>query len=274
MRFRRGFTLFEVLIAMVLVVMLMATLSSTLSVAWRQKRAAENAVDSVRDTQAVGDIIVDALKDALPPWTDENGLTESDFDKSAIMTGSGTEVTNADGTTTEQLYIPHLVGPFHGDASSVGFFASGSEVKATVTSSPVRWMEFAAVSGYSKDGNLSLVRRVETNLLRDDWDVDTPSSSGLEDEVLIHHVIDLKFQYADVDGNMTDTWYSEDNQNTLPFAVIIDLTLAPLDEKQENRVIHRVAAITCAAPPKQVDDGTGTGTTGGIISGPNTGFGN
>jgi len=125
---RRGFTLFEVLIAMAIVTILLSTMATTISVAFKQKRAAEEAVDSVRDTQTVGGI---------------NGMS------------------NSSGITSGTYY---LFGPFIGDNLSLTFYTTGPEPKAAIQGD-VRYVEYALSP--QSDGRLALVRREDTNLLSD-----------------------------------------------------------------------------------------------------------
>ena len=84
------------------------------------------------------------------------------------------------------------------------------------------------------------------------------------------YVLAVAFSYMDSSGSWYDSWYSEDNSNTLPYAVRMELTLEPLEEGEPERIIRRVASIWCAAPP--VDTST-TGTTG-TVSGPTGLLGN
>jgi type II secretory pathway pseudopilin PulG len=269
MRVRRAFTLFEVLVALAFVVILMGTLASTLGIAWRSKRAAENAVETVRDIQTIGDILVEDLQGTLPPWVDTTGgagtvsaagSTDANGNPIGGIVGSPTGSTDANGEST---YIEHLVGPFRGETSSVGFYTTGNDPKSLVQGG-IRWVEYSLGSETGGDGFSILVRRVESNLLRSDWIVDDPVSSDLEDEVLMKHVIDLTFQYADESGTLWDTWYSEDHENTLPYSVVIELTLAPQGEGRENRIIRRTASIYTAAPPVITEDSTSSGGATGL----------
>jgi prepilin-type N-terminal cleavage/methylation domain-containing protein len=272
MRKSRGFTLFEVLISLAIIVILISTIASTISVAYKSKRSAEAAIENVRDVQTVGDIFVESVQSALTPWLGTPAATQAAATLTADTQAEDPTTTNVslnnDGSLQDGTNLPlHLVGPFFGEAQYMSFFASGAEPGAELRGD-VRWVEFALSYTNQNDGLQSLVRRVQTNLLQDGFDVENPTSDGLPDQVLINHVKDLRFQYADSSGNWYDSWDSVQSSNALPYAVSMDLTLSPLTENGPDRVIHRVASIWTASPPATMPtDDTDTGVTGGIQGG-------
>ncbi len=89
MKRARGFTLFEVVLAIAIVVILMATLAATLSLAFKSRRSSEDAVNSVRDIYAVGDILVAELENAAPPNANSNvDPTAAQFSAASSTTGT------------------------------------------------------------------------------------------------------------------------------------------------------------------------------------------
>ncbi len=236
---RRGFTLFEIIVAIAIVVMLMGTMAETLKTAFQHKASAEYAIANVRDIQTVGDIFVQELACAVPP-NPLSGAANSLTINATTAPSNGTysggiNNMNDNGTGTGGLY---LFGPFLGDSISLSFFTTGSEPKADVQAG-VRYIEFRL--SQQSNGDLALVRCVDTNLL-----ADIPAIV-LPEEVLVTGVKAVQFQYFNSIGWL-DAWDSTgvDNNNTLPIAVKMILTLAPLRDGAPDRVITRVATVWCA----------------------------
>jgi prepilin-type N-terminal cleavage/methylation domain-containing protein len=249
---RRGFTLFEVVIALAIVTILLSTLSTTINVAFRQKRAAEEAVDAVRDTQTVGDIFVADVACAVPPNPQsasadsiayqvdatqqaaaaaDAGTTDANVVASGGITGLG----NSSGITSGTYY---LFGPFIGDNLSLTFFTTGPEPKAAIQGD-VRYVEYTLAQ--QSDGRLGLVRHVDTNLLSDQLGTD------MAEEILVTGVTSVTYQYFD-GTNWLGAWNSTDpgTNNTLPKAVKMVLELEPAHAGGPAREIVRTATVWCA----------------------------
>jgi len=249
---RRAFTLFEVLIAMSIVAILLSTMATTISVAFKQKRAAEEAVDAVRDIQTVGDIFVEDVACAVPPNPQSASADSIAYQVDAtqqaaelaavdptaaniVASGGINGMTNSSGISSGTYY---LFGPFNGDSSSLTFYTTGPEPKAAIQGD-VRYVEYALSS--QSDGRLALVRRVDTNLLSDQVGTD------MAEEVLVTGVISVAYQYYD-GNNWMDSWDSTDPSinNTLPVAVKMVLQLQPSHAGGDVRVITRIATVWCA----------------------------
>jgi prepilin-type N-terminal cleavage/methylation domain-containing protein len=252
---RAGFTLLEVLIALTIVVILVGVMASVITVAFKQKNAAEAAIETMRDTQAAGDLMVDELGNAATPTPSTQPLTggievdPSQLGLGAFGAGNGT----AGGLgSISQGTTPTLYGAFYGESELVSFYTTGSEPKAPLQGD-ARWVEYSL--GTAADGSTALVRQVDTNLLAYEQSNDLPT------EVLITHVRRVVFQYWD-GTQWLNNWDSTVNSGTLPFAVSIEITLDPSRTGGNERVIKRFASLWCAAPPVTTED---SGTTGGIV---------
>lgn len=251
---KRGFTLFEVLVSLAVMVILVGTIASTLKIAFGVKRAAEEAVISVRDIQTAGDIFSDEVSDAIPPnplsaspdsLMQQNASLDAqaaDPLNAGTMSG-GITGANLNGTSGGGLY---LFGPFKGDSVTLAFYSSGSEPN-TLNQAGVHYAEYSVAM--QNDGHLALIRKADSNLLADN------ALTNLAEEALVTNVVAVQFQYYDGTG-WADVWDSTSSNanNQLPFAVKMVLTLEPTHVGGPQRVITRVATIWCAQ--KTVNDYT------------------
>jgi prepilin-type N-terminal cleavage/methylation domain-containing protein len=246
---KRGFTLFEVIVAIAIVMMLMSTMAETIKLAFEQKRSAEYTVANIRDIQTAGDVFVQEVGCAVIP-SPLSGLANSPFAAATNTSDSGGGISggfssgmfsggmnnmNNNGTATGGLY---LCGPFQGDNTSLSFYCSGNEPHAAIPAG-VRYIEYKLAQ--QPDNTMALVRGVDTNLLAD------PPTTVLPQEVLITNVKSIQIQYYDGTG-WINSWDSmgADQNNVLPTAVKLVLTLEPLRDRAPERVITRVATILCA----------------------------
>jgi prepilin-type N-terminal cleavage/methylation domain-containing protein len=220
MRTTRGFTLLELIVAMGIMVLVAATLTSTITSAFSLKRSAENAVDATRDTEIVGDVFVSELANALQPSPYSVDLTVS-----------------TTSTIAADAEIPwYLAGPFQGDQNVVRFYTSGTESRGDIQGD-VRYIEFGLTA--QKDGTNALVRRQRMNLLMLPEEL---PDEGIVEEILVQSVDSLEFQYHDGTG-WQPSWDTATNENRLPYAVSMTLTLTPLRPDGPPRIIKRSASV-------------------------------
>jgi prepilin-type N-terminal cleavage/methylation domain-containing protein len=243
---RRAFTLFELLVALAVVVMLVASLAAALSIAFKSKRSSEESVNSVKDVYSVMDSLIVELQNAAPPNPKSNqDQLAAELNQAANTATDGTTITS---TTSLPLY---LYGPFLGDSQSIKFYATGPEPNATIQSD-ARLVYICLED--QPDGTRALVRHVETNLLSTDTDpaeFPTEQSGEIIPEILVSNVQDVKFSYYDGSA-LQDSWDSTQLApytqlaNTLPNAVKVELILNPLHEGGQPRLITRFATLWCA----------------------------
>jgi prepilin-type N-terminal cleavage/methylation domain-containing protein len=126
----RGFTLLELLLAVLLTAIIAASLASSLYIAFRARVSAQQAVDATRAVDAVGDVVSRDIASALPP-----------------------------GQTTGAL-----AGTFIGAIDSLDFYCTGPESKASVQGD-CKYVQYAVVPNATNASENDLVRYVTTNLL-------------------------------------------------------------------------------------------------------------
>jgi len=235
---RTGFTLFELLIALAIVVILVGVMASTITIAFKQKQAAEDAIEAVRDLQSVGDLLVQELSSATPPTPSTQSALGGIAGVDSSTLGLGSNGTAGGLGAVQQSENLQMYGPFIGSSEMISFYTTGPEPKAPVQGDS-RWIQYGV--GKNDKNETCLIRQVSTNLLSDSEDLTLPQ------EVLIPNVTSVQFLYYD-GTQWVDTWDSTLNSDTLPLAVKIELHLAPLRANGEERIIKRVATLWCAAP--------------------------
>ena len=172
---RSGFTLFEILIALMVVVILVSTMSGTIGVAFKSQDRAERIIDGVRDIQTMGDVWISDVECAVPPNVMAAGYNSDAYQVAATlayvaetqaeansdsttggvtMTGGINGMNNGAGISAGQSY---LFGPFKGDNISMSFYTTGPEPKAAIQGD-VRYVEFGLTT--LTDNTMALVRRM------------------------------------------------------------------------------------------------------------------
>jgi prepilin-type N-terminal cleavage/methylation domain-containing protein len=129
-RRNRGFTLLELLLAMLISVTIAGSLAASLYIAFRARASAEQAVGTTRAIDVAGDLLTRDISNALPP----NGI---------------------------------LAGLFDGGIDYVDFYCTGPESKTQVQGD-CKLVEYALTTDTADGVRLqqpALVRRVTTNLL-------------------------------------------------------------------------------------------------------------
>ena len=126
-RARRGFTLLELLLSVVMTAIIAGSLAASLYIAFRARVSAQRAIEANRVIDTVGDVMSRDIANALPP----GGI---------------------------------LAGTFIGETDSLDFYCTGPESKATVQGDCKR-VQFAIVSEAEGSSQNDLVRYVTTNLL-------------------------------------------------------------------------------------------------------------
>ena len=216
-RRRRGFTLLEVLIALVIVVMIGAGLYVSLRVAFQSKLSAERVVEPPRTAAVALDLIGQDLQGSVAP----TGL---------VWATSFEGVTGADdrGRPGDDLQFFSVAdSPLHPSANG-----DIKSVELTVQTAP-------------NGQDHLLVRKVVRNLL-------TQSTTPNPDvEVICRGVGGFHLRYYNGDA-WADTWDSTQQDNTLPAAVEVTLTLdrdgGPVAEPDGGRAFRytRVFPMPCS----------------------------
>jgi general secretion pathway protein J len=215
--FRRGFTLVELMLALMIVAVLAPILYSSLRVGFAEKAQAEQAVEPQRTASMALDWIAMDLGSALQPSTASSSL-EGSFE--------GTDGQDDRGCDADDLQ-------FYGISDSPQHEFNNGEIKS---------IELAVV--VSPEGDHVLVRKVIRDLLSD-------QAPNPDVEVICRGIGGFNLRYFD-GTNWTDTWDSTAEDNTLPAAVEITLTLdrpaGPLQNHDGSKCFQfvRVVQLPCS----------------------------
>jgi prepilin-type N-terminal cleavage/methylation domain-containing protein len=127
----RGFTLLELLLAMMLSALIAGSVASSLYIAFRVRASAERAVATAHTMDALGDIVTRDISNAIIPTSFAASSSAS---------------------------------PFSGYADTLDFYCIGPEPKAALQGD-CKQVEYALMPDTTNAGSNVLVRRVITNLL-------------------------------------------------------------------------------------------------------------
>jgi len=206
----RAFTLLEVLVAMTIMTIIGASLYTSLNLAFRVRDSAEAAVDEARALEIAVLFIKEELMSALPP----SGVLAGAFE--------GEDESGSEGRA----------------ADTPSFYSSDNIPKEGDIACDVRKVEIGLVERDDGEDTV-LVRGITTNLL-------SPSTLDPEEEILCGNIASLNFRYHD-GSDWQDDWDSGDNDNSLPGAVEITLTLeaADPDEDSKGRSLTQTVMLPC-----------------------------
>lgn len=226
-RAQSGFTLLELILAMLMAAMLSLALYGAMRSAIQARRSAQRAVQATRAGSIAMEIICHDLENAFPPpQTDPNA-------------------TNVPLT---------MAGPFQGSHQSGGGGDNDDLIFSTLSHD-----EFATDNGPLSEGICTvefyiksdpsgpiLVRRITRNVL-------APTQTPGTEELLCRNVRSFSVQYFD-GASWQPTWDSTQLGDVLPPAVSVSIVIedptAPLDSNGNRPVQHlsRVVPIACAKP--------------------------
>ncbi len=215
-----GFTLLELLVAMLMVAILSMALYASLRVAFDAQRSAEAAVEPPRTAAAALDLVGQDVQAAVPI-----GVTATQYE--------GTDGTDDRGRPGDDVV-------FYSVADSPLHAAANGDVKQ---------VELTVQTAANGTDHL-LVRKVTRNLLS------ATSTPNPDVEVICRGVGGFNLRYYNGD-TWADSWDSTQEDNTIPAAVEVTLTLERTDAKG---VVHsykyvRVFPLPCstAAQDSQVN---------------------
>ncbi len=192
--YHRGFTLLELMLALLIVATLVPILYNSLRVAYREKASAEAAVEPVRTAEIAMDWLRLDLGDAMPPGVQVPGgplLLAGPFE--------GTEGTDDRGREGDDLQ----------------FYTTADSPLHETNNSEIKFVELCVIT--APNGDHVLARRVVRDLLSD-------QAPNPDVEVLCRGIGAFSLRYFD-GTNWADTWDSTEEDNTLPAAVEVTLTL-------------------------------------------------
>jgi general secretion pathway protein J len=225
-RRHQGFTLLELILAMLIAAMLSLTLYATLNTAIKARRTALAAAHAARVGAIPMDVICHDLESAVRPASTEN---ISAFSTQLNLNGPFQGVHKGGvGTETDDLLFYTIA--YEPTADPNDPLAEGT-----------RQVEYYLSTDSTPP---SLVRKVNRNLL-------SPTQQNGDVEMLCHNVQGFAVQYFDGQTWQTD-WDSTQVGDVLPFAVRITLTLVDPDNVNQQtgqpitRTITRTVPIATA----------------------------
>jgi prepilin-type N-terminal cleavage/methylation domain-containing protein len=221
-----AFTLLELLVAMVLMVVAAACLYTALYTGFRARRSASFAVEPT----SLGINAIDLLKQDISGVLTPDGVLAGAF--------VGTDSVGSKGVDADSLefYTTHI---YADDEQLIGGLGKIEIVLEE--------------DGDTEDGTYRLLRRVTTNLL-------PPRTVDPDEQVLCRSVVSLNLRYFDGDGWLDD-WDSAADANSLPQAVEVDIEIAhdtdsDTKEPQRRRLVQ-CFAIPCGLWAKQESESEG-----------------
>jgi type II secretion system protein J len=223
----RGFTLIELVVALSMVVIIAASLSSTLWLAYHATQRTEAAVNPSRQAAI--------MMDYLAP----------DF-QNALQAGSA--------TTT-------LIGNFEGtqaqddrghEADDVIFFATTESPQHAYANGEVKQIEIT-VEHLTGTNDYALVRRVTRNLT-------AQIQAAPDEEIICRGVSSFTLQYFD-GSNWDTTWDSTQEDKTIPAAVQVKVELQDPNASPTAIPVTRERIIPLLCSTAAVDPAVNTGVT-------------
>lgn len=230
----RGFTLLELIVAMMMVSIIAAALYQSLNAAFRAKRRAEATIVPIRAAGIALDIIARDLDSVLRPHPDSATLPNGFID---FLAGS---------------FIALPQGSGNVEAGVMSFFSLGGDGTPDVPlSEGVRKLEIGVSSDVSPP---ALVRRITRNLLSGD-----ELQPAEEEELLCPDVRSFTLRFFDgidwYDSWDSTTMFDDDAQLTpaLPMVVQIELVIhiegvAAANEESNTYRISKLIPIRIANP--------------------------
>jgi prepilin-type N-terminal cleavage/methylation domain-containing protein len=211
---RSAFTLLELLVAMVLMVVVASCLYTALYTGFRARRSALSAVEPTSAAINTIELVKQDIYGVLPPG---DGLAGAFIG----MDASGAKGMDADSL---EFYTTHV---YASDGQLVGGLGKIELLLEDDTD--------------SGDGSQRLIRRITTNLL-------ASRAVVPEEQVLCRNVLSLNLRYFDGSG-WVDEWDSTADANSLPLAVEVDLQVShdgkngknQNEESQKRRLVQSFA---------------------------------
>ncbi|HET6251702.1 MAG TPA: type II secretion system protein GspJ [Tepidisphaeraceae bacterium] len=257
---RRGFTLLELTIAMMIVAVMIVTLIASLHTGFAAREVAENSTATNRSADLVLEIIRTDIESALPPT---RGTFEQAFEGTQ---NNGDNFDRLDFFTTSPAAV-HSVN---------GLSVGNGDIKEIVLTAYQPQGATPNPNGGPPTG--VLVRRTWNNLLNTNPQYQPqyiqPDANGSctgDEEVLCRNVVSLSFEYYDSNQQSWETsWDSTASQpvNTLPTAVQVTLVLESPDEidpqthQPKQLTYTRIFQLACIGASNSTSTTGTTGTTG------------
>mgnify|MGYP001296026315 CR=1 FL=1 len=250
--FPHGFTLLELLVAMVLMIAVASCLYTALYTGFRARRSALQAVEPTLQALNAIELLKEDISGVLPPG-DSNSLA------GAFVGEDDAGIKGVD-TDSLEFYTTHV-------------YADSKSVHGGIGKVSLLLEEEDAEDRQRNFTTYKLIRETSTNLL-------APKNEDPVEQVLCRDVVSLNLRYYDGE-DWVDDWDSSEDSNSLPLAVEVDIQIAyhrntgrrdknSIEEPEKRRLVQ-VFAIPCqAAKETSSDTETEETESGGTTSGGST----
>lgn len=233
---RGGFTLMEVILAVVITALISVTLFTSMRIAFETRERAEDRLAGRQAARVSLDLLAADVESVLPP----TGRIAGPFLGSDGRMGAAREADQLSFITASAML------PTEGDLGDL------------------RGVEIALADDPESDDTQMLVRYVTTNLMAST----TPQPTT---QVLARGVVSFNARYFD-GGDWLDDWDSTEQEDTLPRAIEVTLTIRPEQQREnpdgdfdaDDITIVRLIRLPAAPQPASTDGG-GLGG-GGLFS--------
>jgi type II secretion system protein J len=245
----RGFTLLELLVAMVLMVAVASSLYTALYTGFRAHRSALLAVEPTSQALNAIELLKEDILGVLPP--DSNGLA------GAFVAKNATGLKGMDDDSVE-FYTTHVYADDknpNGGVGKVGLL-----------------LEEDTETNHSNYTTYRLIRQITTNLL-------ARKEVKPQEQVLCRDVTSLNLRYFDGTDWVND-WDSTEDSNSLPRAVEIEIEVAYFardgkiiksnTREPETRRLIQSFVVPCQAAEATTETSTSGSSSGGSTSGGST----
>lgn len=222
---RTAFTLLELLVAMVLMVVVASCLYTALYTGFRAYRSAESAVEPTLQAVNAIELLKEDLDGVLPPGSALAGA----------FTGTDSPGTKGVDADSVEFYTTHVY------ADQEQLMGGLGKIEMLLETDP-----------NSRDGSYMLVRRLTTNLL-------APKEVQAEEQVLCRRVVSMNLRYFDGSG-WVEAWDSTADANSLPLAVEVEIQIAHNGKKgvaePQKRKLVQSFALPCRTATQEESGST------------------
>jgi prepilin-type N-terminal cleavage/methylation domain-containing protein len=246
---RRGFTMIELIVALAMVAIIAASLSSTLWTAYHATRQAEAAVAPSDQADVALQFLTEDLQNALQMQTNPG----------SVLVGTATVANNFEQTaflgTQEQDSRGH-------PADDVVFFTTAESPVHVYANGEIKCVEYKVIQSLQSK-EFVLVRRVTRNLLP------VNGQNGATDEEVICTGVSsfsLEYSYDGTTFNPTsltpDSWDASQLDNTIPAAVKITLELEETQPNGKMQIASYSRIILLPCSTASLDPNVNAGVSG------------
>jgi type II secretion system protein J len=218
-----GFTLIELVVALLMVAILASSMYASLRIAFRAQASAEAAVEPARTADLAMEMLRDDIQNAFPPSTTETQINKVFY---------GSDATDERGANSDTL-------EFCSTADAREHASANGEIKHILLH----------VNAPANTSDHVLVRSVSRNLLT------VNAEPTVDDEVICRGVGAFNLRYYD-GTSWQDTWNSDTSTIPLPLAVEVTLQLDRPGPNDKTRSIKYVRVFPLACATTTTTDGS------------------